>query len=214
LVARPDTHWFLEHDLPKFKSRYTNIVRLTNFAAGLRSGEYIEKSSYSDHETNYVYLTIGQFSGATVSFEELTFLDDTVGPEYAGISVKRGDIVITRSGTIGSVHVFDPPDDKIYIPSHHLAILQLCQPCPVDPEYIRLFLQSEFPRRYFWAFASGKSQKEISNWSIKSLPVPLPSDIESVVARCQHIESQISKFSEKLEALKRERSDIFDQLSD
>jgi hypothetical protein len=138
-----------------------------NYLERLRSGEYIPEASYSDTETAYVYLTIGQFSGPYVSFEELTFLDESVGEQYAYLKVNSGNLVVARSGTVGVVHIFRAPDDKIYIPSHHLAIVEIPEDAEHSPEYLRLFLQSEFPRKYFWSFASGKGQKEISNWSIK-----------------------------------------------
>ncbi len=87
-MARPDTHYFIKHDLPEFLSSLsqTKIIRFRNYIKRLRSGEYIPKDSYSDKETNYVYLTVGQFSKPYVSFEELTFLEESVG---GGIFILR-----------------------------------------------------------------------------------------------------------------------------
>ena len=193
LVLRPDTHYFIEHDLPEFLASLsdTDIIRFRNYFKRLRSGEYIPKDSYSDSETDYVYLTIGQFSGEYVSLENLTFLDESVGETYKDIRVNNGDLVITRSGTVGVVHIFNAPDDKTYIPSHHLAIVEIPQDSHLPPEYLRLFLQSEFARKYFRAFATGKSQKEISNWSIKSIPIPQCENPDEVAEQCLEIEQEI-----------------------
>jgi len=193
LVARPDTHYFIEHALPEFLASLSNagVIRFRNYFKRLRSGEYIPKDSYSDIETDYVYLTIGQFSGQYISFEGLTFLEESVGETYKDIRVNNGDLVITRSGTVGVVHIFNAPDNKTYIPSHHLAIVEIPQDSHLPPEYLRLFLQSEFARKYFWAFATGKSQKEISNWSIKSIPIPQCDNPGQVTKQCLQIERDI-----------------------
>lgn len=89
------------------------------------------------------------------------------------------------------VHIFQAPDDKIYIPSHHLAIVEIPEDSKHSREYLRLFLQSEFPRKYFWAFATGKDQKEISNWSIKSIPIPQCDNPHEVAEQCLKIEEEI-----------------------
>jgi len=85
LIARHDTHYFIEHELPRFLDSLskTSVIRCRNYIKRLRSGEYIPKACYSDRETDYVYLTIGQFSGRYVSFEDLTFLEESIGEQYA-----------------------------------------------------------------------------------------------------------------------------------
>lgn len=210
LITRHDTQYFLSHELPEFfESLASNdVVRFRRLFSHLRSGEYIPKASYSDHETEFVYLTIGQFSGEQVDFDSLTFLDETIGRRYEYLSVKRGDLVITRSGTVGVVHFFKPPDDKIYIPSHHLAIVELSEGNKVEKEFIRLFLQSDFARRYFWAFASGKGQKEISNWSIKSIPIPSCNDVSKVVGKSLKMEKRIRELLNLTEKVRYEKERI------
>lgn len=199
LIARHDTQYFIGKQLPSYYKSLGQppTVPLRNYIKRLRSGEYIAKECYSDVETKYVYLTIGQFSGERVNFEGLTFLDDSIGEKYLHLRVNKGDLVITRSGTVGVVHIFQPQDDKVYIPSHHLAIVELLS--REDAEYLRLLLQSGFARAYFWAFSSGKGQKEISNWSIKSIPIPQAGDPAHVVNECLRIEQDMSVLMEQLE---------------
>lgn len=215
LIARHDTHHFLNEILPDFLDSLSNdsVVKFRNYFNGLRSGEYIPKNSYSDNETEYVYLTVGQFSGKSVDLSELTFLDETAGEEYQHISLEPGNIVITRSGTVGTVHRFDPPDDKVYIPSHHLAVVDIPEDSEHSIEFIRLFLQSEFAKKYFWAFASGKSQKEISNWSIKSIPIPQCENPHEVADRCLEIEDEIESLKKELLAKTKEKEqELFESI--
>jgi hypothetical protein len=70
---------------------------------------------------------------------------------------------------------------------------------------LRLFLQSEFPRKYFWAFASGKGQKEISNWSIKSIPIPQVADPHKIARQCLDIEEEVQALREKIATKQREK---------
>ncbi len=209
LNARYDTHRFLSEELPEFlESVEEGVVPLRMYFTSLRSGEYIPKASYADSETDYVYLTIGQFSGLYVSFEGLTFLEDSVGQEYKHIQVQKNDLVVTRSGTVGVVHVFDPPDDKIYVPSHHLAVVRVREDSSHSVTFLRLFLQSNFARRYFWAFASGKGQKEISNWSIKSIPIPQCSDPHQVASECEEIEARIIELEAKISKMRSQKEQV------
>lgn len=207
LIARHDTHYFIEHELPEFLgSLGYDTVPLRRYISHLRSGEYIPKASYSDTETEYVYMTIGQFSGTSVLFEELTFLEEAVGRKYKHIELKEGNLVITRSGTVGVSHRFVPPDQKIYIPSHHLAVLEVKNKHKHLTEYLRLILQTRFAAKFFWSFASGKGQKEISNWSIKNLPVPQPKDPEALTEQALELEREIAGLVSSLEDLE-ERKD-------
>lgn len=210
LIARHDTHFFLDQELPEFLDRVgrERTVPFRSYFKSLRSGEYIPKASYSDRETDYVYLTIGQFSGPQVSFEDLTFLDETVGASLKHLTVKEGNLVVTRSGTVGVVHRFQPPDGKIYIPSHHLAVVDLPEDEEHSIEYLRLFLQSRFARAYFWAFASGKSQKEISNWSIKSIPIPQCDRPHEVASLILTIEKEVAMLQAEIEKKLIEKDEI------
>lgn len=194
LIMRHDTHYFIKHDLPEFLDQLTHGHRpFSKYFARIRSGEYIPKSFYSDKESKFVYLTIGQFSGDAVDLSDLTYLDVAGGEKFREKAITKDCLIITRSGTVGICHIFivsaEKTDDevqeainaddlgpggaeKIFIPSHHLSVIELPHDSMDRLDFLRLFLQSDFARSYFWAFASGKGQKEISNWSIRTLPIP------------------------------------------
>lgn len=223
LVMRHDTHYFRRHDLPEFVSALAHgFMPFSKHFLRLRSGDYIPKSLYSDKETRFVYLTIGQFSGERVDLTDLTFLDEAAGDEYGDRAIKRDSLIITRSGTVGVCHVFllSPQEQeaaakvasgdtsveeepevepcKIYIPSHHLAVVELPEDDRDKLEFLRLFLQSDFARAYFWAFASGKGQKEISNWSIRTLPIPNTPDPGALTQQALALEEEIERLREQI----------------
>lgn len=202
LSLREDTYRFLRQDLPSLlEARFpSGYVRLRDFVRSLRSGEYIEKASYSDHETEFVYVSVNNFSAETPNLDDIVFLDPVVGERFKSIALSDGDMIITRSGTVGRVHLFQAPDYKSYIPSHHLAVIKL--PDEVSrARFLKFYLQTDFARDFFWAHATGKSQKEITNWSIRRIPIPRTDRYAQIAASCQQIDGQIDDLRGKLRDL-------------
>jgi restriction endonuclease S subunit len=119
----------------------------------------------------------------------------------------------TRSGTVGVAHIFrlDPSDPVVYIPSHHLSVIKLPDDASDRLEFLRLYLQSAFARAYFWAFASGKGQKEISKWSIKTLPIAQTKDPQAVATAVVSVETEIRDLRWKIEDKKLEKARLLDQ---
>lgn len=133
LSIRPFNCHFSKYDLPAFKQKYCfkGFDSLGKFVIGLRSGEYIPKDFYSISETQYIYMNVGNFSKGDIDFLSPVYLEDDIGEKYKSIRVDAGDMIITRSGTVGSIAIFEIPnklDDKIFIPSHHLAIVKTSTP--------------------------------------------------------------------------------------
>lgn len=195
LGARPFTYNFITKELPDFTKKLCK-ERIENFGSyvkSLRSGEYIPKDSYSNEPTPYIYLSVNNFTGNKVNLDNVKFLIEEVGEKYKGIAIKNGDIIITRSGTVGNCQIFEVSvDDKnIYIPSHHLAVVSLHS--HEEAVFLKNYLRSEFCSHFFWAFATGKSQKEITNWSIKRMPVPLNINPKSLSKKIEGIETQINE---------------------
>lgn len=202
LSARPFTYNFIIKELPDFTKKLCK-ERIKNFGTyvkSLRSGEYIPKDFYSNEPTPYIYLSVNNFTGNKVNLNDVKFLIEEVGEKYKGIAIKNGDLIITRSGTVGNCQVFEVSgDDKnIYIPSHHLAVVSLHS--HEEAVFLKNYLRSEFCAHFFWAFATGKSQKEITNWSIKRMPVPLNINPKSLAKRLEGIETQIAKNEESIKS--------------
>jgi len=175
LSIRPFSCHFSKYNLPTFKQKYCSkgFDLLGKFVIDLRSGEYIPKDFYSISETQYIYLNVGNFSKGDIDFLSPVYLEDDIGEKYNSIKVDSGDMIITRSGTVGSIAIFEIPnklDDKIFIPSHHLAIIKTST--PDEMLFLKYYLTFSFCKNFFDAFSTGKVQKEITNWSIRKIPIP------------------------------------------
>ena len=72
--------------------------------------------------------------------------------------------------------------------------------------FLKYYIQSSFGSDFFWAFSTGKSQKEITNWSIRKLPIP---DIdeklrEKIVSEIQQREEKSNQYKEEIKKLREE----------
>jgi len=203
LSARPFTYNFIIKELPDFTKELCK-ERIENFGSyvkSLRSGEYIPKDFYSNEPTPYIYLSVNNFTGNKVNLDDVKFLIEEVGEKYKGIAIKNGDLVITRSGTVGNCQIFEISDDdkNIYIPSHHLAVVSLHS--HEEAVFLKNYLRSEFCYHFFWAFATGKSQKEITNWSIKRMPVPTNINPRVLAGNLEDIEAKINSSEELIKSI-------------
>jgi restriction endonuclease S subunit len=203
---------FIEEELPLFieenlKGQY---VPFSRYVKKIRSGEYIPKKYYSSGETIFVYLRVNNISSNELNLEEPIFLDESIGDQYKNIAIKENDLILTRSGTVGKSIIFTKQldDEKIYIPSHHLAVIQLNN---LDEAlFLKYYVQSSFGSDFFWAFSTGKSQKEITNWSIRKLPIPAINEKlrEKIVSEIQQREEKSNQYKEQIKKLREEIDDL------
>lgn len=194
LGIRPFTCYFTKYELPKFKDNFCKdgFDTLGKIVLSLRSGEYIPKDNYSITEKDYIYLTVGNFSKGSLDLTERIFLENEVGQKYENIKVENGDLIITRSGTVGRVALFEIPQDleeKIFIPSHHLAVIKTST--PEDHLFLKYYLSYGFCRDFFDALSTGKVQKEITNWSIRKIPIPISLNKSKLTEKFKKIDDQI-----------------------
>jgi restriction endonuclease S subunit len=203
---------FTEEELPLFikenlKGQY---IPFSRYVKKVRSGEYIPKKYYSSGETIFVYLRVNNISSNELNLEEPIFLDESIGEQYKNIAIKENDLILTRSGTVGKSIIFakQSDDEKIYIPSHHLAVIQLNN---LDEAlFLKYYVQSSFGSDFFWAFSTGKSQKEITNWSIRKLPIPAINEKlrEKIVSEIQQREEKSNQYKEQIKKLREEIDDL------
>jgi hypothetical protein len=147
-------------------------ARFGQYVQSHRSGEYIPKKYYSADETDLVYVSVNNFSDEQPDLETVVYLKDSTPAKYLNTAIESGDIVFTRSGTIGHAHVvLLPKSGKTYIASHHLLVVKLTATAR-ESRLLPYYLRSEFVKHFLFNFAQGKSQKELTIWSVKNLPCP------------------------------------------
>ncbi len=194
LGIRPFTCHFTKYELPQFKRTFCvdGFDILGKFVLSLQSGEYMPKDKYSITETNYIYLSVGNFSKGDLDLTECVYLENEIGEQHEKIKVDNGDLIITRSGTVGKVAVFETPqglEEKTFIPSHHLAVIKTST--PHEHLFLKYYFNYSFCRDFFQALSTGKVQKEITNWAIHKIPIPSSLDKGLLTERFRQIDYQI-----------------------
>ncbi len=208
LSARTYLCRFIEDELPLFlkENLRGQYIPFSRYVTKIRSGEYIPKKYYSPDETNFVYLRVNNISSNELNLEEPIFLNEPIGEQYKSIAITEKDLILTRSGTVGKSVIFtkQSDDERIYIPSHHLAVIQFNN--LEEALFLKYYIQSSFGSDFFWAFSTGKSQKEITNWSIRKLPIPTidKKSREKIISEIQQREGESNQYKKEVKKLREE----------
>jgi hypothetical protein len=119
LRCNEDYFYFYNFNFPAFFNLFPKLQfqPLRNIRKKIRNGKDVAKQYYSLSETQYFYLTVNNIKKDGFSFDEQIFLDEEKGEALRNSALQCGDLIITRSGTVGMCKIFNLNDDKIYIPS-------------------------------------------------------------------------------------------------
>jgi len=144
----------------------------------IRNGKDLKGEFYSIDakgaivETPYKYLTVNNITPNGLLLEDLINIVPKKGIYLLKYRLRKADMIVTRSGTVGVSQIFDLENDEIfYIPSGYLIILKLKEDIIV-PEFLEYYLNSDIMKKYFSVFGTGKTQKNIAQGDIKRIPFP------------------------------------------
>lgn len=194
-------HAYLKYELPELLAnfKYTTFP-LRNAILEIRNGKDVKKDNYSDNETDFAYPTVNNIKPEKIITDDILHINNIIGGTLEKYKLDVGDLIITRSGTVGVSKVFDINGEKTYIPSGYLIVLKIDENI-VKTKFLEFYLNSIFMRSYFEVFATGKSQKNISQTDIKNIPVPIVDDAEQINI-IKEIIPLISEIEEKEEEIK------------
>jgi type I restriction enzyme S subunit len=89
--------------------------------------------------------------------------------------LKKGDLVISRSGRIGTAAIFEEFDLPV-LPGAFLLRFRLCD--DVEPKFYRYFFNSPVGRSLILSVAKGAAQQNINLTNVELLSIPRPSKRE------------------------------------
>jgi len=202
---------YLKFELPHLvKILKARVYPLRNAIKSIRNGKDIKRDFYSNEETDFVYLTVNNIKPEKITFDEIIYIADTKGEELEKYKLEKGDIIITRSGTVGVCKVFDIEDGKIYIPSGYLIILKIDENL-IKAKFLEFFLNSSLMRSYFDVFGTGKTQKNIAQTDIRNIPIPAISTAkqEKIIKEVQPVLVEIQEKEMEIERLKENAKKTF-----
>ena len=174
--------------------------KLKEFVFEIRNGKDVSKEDYSPIETDYFYITVNNIKEYGVDFSESIFLNDEKGKDLEGFRLTNGNLIVTRSGTVGVCRYFDLDDDKIYIPSGYLMVLNY-DTKKINGKFLQYLLNSTFYNSYLGSISSGKTQKNLSQHFVMNIIIPkIPIDLQNEIIESleKNIVSRIMKYESKV----------------
>lgn len=155
-----------------FKSQF-----FSNFIISISNGKDISPDKYVDfNESDTIYPTVNNFKGGQFIYDSITFLKENIGISRL---LENDDIIISRSGTVGLTYVWNEQKintifgrEMIAIPSGYLIVVKIDK-LRLLPEFVKHLFNSYSFQKYFFVFGVGKSQKNIAQPDILSIPIPI-----------------------------------------
>ena len=177
---RADFKFVYYHDtvFTKLRSEWKDSVKLRQIISKIRNGKDFSKKAYADYETSACYIRVNNLKplGEFV-IEDIVYLKDKAIEPFSKLLINEGEVIITRSGTVGIAFKFNKSilpeeiNEKDFMPAGYVIVLRIHN--EFDNEYLKYFLYSSISRRYFEALACGKSQQNISQSDLGKWIIPL-----------------------------------------
>lgn len=176
----------------------------------INNGEDVSKKRYVYGESDLIYPTVNNLKKTGFDFSNLTFLDEDTKTNKL---IKDGDLLISRSGTVGLSQVWNSKKiERLLgksveaIPSGYLIVVSL-DSGTVNSKFAQYYLNSSLMEEYFYVFGVGKTQKNISQSDILNIPFPIIEKsiqdetiekIEPIEREIENLQAQIGEATEPI----------------
>lgn len=180
-----------------------NAKRLKSVAAYISRGE---TPVYTDDTSCTKVINQATFSQGYWNTKKVRYTSSSpIGNESVP---KQRDVLLasTGRGVLGKVFYFDQSDT--YIADSHVTIIRTCE--TLNSRFLYYYLSVHFDTINGLLARGSTNQTELQEYSLKNMPVPLPSaDEQDQIVR--YLDWQMSKIN-RLIAAKREKIALFEEL--
>ena len=217
---RCDTHFM--YNIKKadefFSNERVTWVALGSILEKVQNGMNVKTDYYSMEETDNLYLSVSQIKEYGLISKNQNYLTDEVKDLSNFSELEENTVITTRSGTIGVALSTNHPsfnfEDKTYIASGFVISSKIMSGYSSDiiANYINLF----DVQKYLTAMASGACQKNISQPTIKNLPIPevLLTEKDSFDKLFKEYESESTRILEDIRHSENELVELKNDISD
>ena len=170
------------------------------------SGKIIEKIRYGASVKNiYVekgvpFLRIQNLKENKIDLSEIEYLSADLKPQIGLCYVQEGDLLISRSGTIGLVAVVPKKADGFAFGSYMIKFKIKGR---INPHYVSIFLNSALGKLQTERLTTGAVQTNITIPAIKSIkiPVPPPEIQNEIVKKVEQIYDEAVRLKQEAEKI-------------
>ncbi len=165
-------------DAEHFQPQYASLIEhLQTYKGGsVQLGDLcptpvngVEVREYED--VGVPYLRVGDIQHFSINVEGLKYIaPKNAAREIEKVRLRVGDVLVSRSGSLGVIGVVEPHWSAAVI-SSHLIRVRIDEP-GFDPYFVAAFLSSSVGRLQIQQHSNGGVQPEISQPSLKSIFIP------------------------------------------
>lgn len=176
------------------------------FITNINNGKDVSKENYVGfNKSDIIYPTVNNFKNSELILDAVTFINDNWLDENSR-TLSSNDVIISRSGTIGITYVWNETyinkkfcRDIIAIPSGYLIVVKVDK-SKLLPEFVKHYFSTELMKKYFGVFGVGKSQKNIAQPEILTIPIPNLSigKQNQIIEKISPIDKQVQKLKDQI----------------
>jgi restriction endonuclease S subunit len=155
------------------------VPRLKKFITLLETGHPITKEDYYlDGKSDYIHIVVRNIKGGELHLSNPIYINDDKGEELNKHKLVKGEIVIAISASCGASFIYNGSNDDVQLTlSHYLAKLKVNE-SKINPTLLVYYLNSGIMQKYFRSTETGKTQKNLSKYYIRELPMLIPEDVK------------------------------------
>ena len=160
--------------LTDFRKLVGDEVKVENLSkvAQINTGKSVRSSEQTDIENPYGYIRIRDIENFKIQ-KITTWLQEDLARAYSGNRLNKGNILISKTGTIGKLALVDDNGDGAFA-GNNFYVLRV-NSAKVSPEYLLYYLSTSFCQDWLDSRKRGAVQQHINTDVIKTLPILLPS---------------------------------------
>lgn len=164
----------LTHLLNDFRTLIGNEVKVENLSkvAQISTGKTVRSSEQIDLKNQYGYIRIRDIDDFKIQ-KITTWVQEDFARAYADNQLYKGNILISKTGTIGKLALVDDKIEGSFAGSN-FYVLRI-NSAKVSSEYLLYYLSTSFCQDWLDSRTRGTVQQHINTDVIKTLPILLPS---------------------------------------
>ena len=171
-------------------------VAKVKYFASIQGGYAFSSDSFQ--ESGVQLLRIGNVYLNRLALErQPTFVDESFVKSHRDFSVRRGDILMSLTGTLGktdygfAVHV---DEDGPFMLNQRVAKITPVE-SKIAPEYLIYAIRSESYLKQLYSLPSGTKQANLSNDDVINIPIVVPPTMEEQLLVAQYISDNLHKYN-------------------
>ena len=154
--------------------------------------------SFSEKETNHIYIRIKDMKNDSVELNDLKYISDALAEKLKRYCIYKDELYITIAGTIGQVGIIPECLDGMNLTENSSKL----KPFIIKNVFLKYFIKSEFVQSQFKNAVYGMALPKLALKRIASVSMPLPplkeqeeivAEVETLLAKVTELENQIQE---------------------